>query len=146
MKFICVEMQGFSTPDFEPKELTIITSTGQVYHYLFKNDVLFWMLPTKYQQTISWLERHYHGIKYGSKGIEFNPGIFTEFEAETVYTKGAEKAKFLLKYFPNVVNLEHLDDCPKYEKTWNYCTYHKEDSKWNCSCVNVKILFKYVIN
>ena len=143
MEFICVDMQGFSTPDFKPKEMTIIKSNGEAYHYLFKNEIPFMLLSRKHRRTIIWLERNHHGIMYGPEGVEFTPEIFTEFQGNTVYVKGFQKKQFLDNYFQNVINLEYISGCPKYNRTTKYCTYHCDyvDARWSCSYINCNNLF-----
>ena len=141
-------MQSFSSPEFTPKEMTISTATGQKYHYQFKKEVPFWTIPTKVVRTIRWVERNYHGIRYGPLGLNFTSKIFDKFQNATVYVKGAEKQKFLQKYFSTVINLEYQAECPKFVKTQAYCPHHEENGEettWICSYINCKLLFNYVL-
>ena len=148
MEFICVDIQGFSTPDFEPKEMTIITSNGAAYHYLFRNQIPFMLLSRKHRRTITWLERNHLGIMYGPEGVEFAQEMFSNFQDNIIYVKGTQKKQFMDKYFKTVVNLEYVDGCPNLCKTTKYCTYHCDyvDSSWSCSYVNCQLLCYYIVN
>ena len=146
-EFICIDIQGYTIPEFIPKEMTIINQQGDVHNYLFNSPPLA-NIASKYRHCIKWLDRYHHGISWRRMGILWNPTvIFGEFPSVVVYVKGHQKAQLLSRYYDNVINLEFVEGVPKYAKTSYYCTQHDEcGAAWSCSYVNTKLLYDYIIN
>ena len=142
-KYICVDVQGFATPHFIPKEMTLITGENVTHHFLF--NAPSGGFPYKYRQSIEWLEDRHHGIPYSARGISFDGDIFRHFPAEVVYVKGQQKAEFMSRFYNRVVNLEYEEDSPKIVKTKDYCSYHNQMGySWVCSNKNAYVLKYYI--
>lgn len=154
LRFLIIDIQGFNTPDFSPKEMSIMDSSGKITDFLFKSSIPFNSLSWRSRRGIRWLENNHINIKYSSSG-HVNPKDIDDilYKASltnnTIYVKGHQKCDFLNKYLYNVVeivNLERSNDVPKLEKTNSVCLFHNMRKNRKCVCThnNVKILYDYV--
>lgn len=143
---IVVDMEGFYTPKFTPKELAI--SDGlKTNHYVFKPAIPFENLTNRWKQNVRWLENNLHNIPYVDGHVEYKEiknilKKFTE-NASCIYVKGYQKKEFLDKILDHVViNLENAAGVPNLTKSECDCFYHTKSSC--CSLHNVKILCDFL--
>jgi hypothetical protein len=144
-----IDMQCFNVPSFTPKEISFTYDGISIYNYLILPKVQYSGLNRKLQHTIRWLENNHHGISYNSGYVKYNnlSDIFALHTANLVVVKGAQKLNFLKDYYVNIINLEFIVNCPKFEKQLNStCFYHNKLKVpyVMCSKHNVKILYNYV--
>lgn len=145
-RVLIIDMQGFCTPEFTPKEVAL-TYGGEIKHLLFKSPKPFLTLSRRCQKQAVWLERMHHGLPYnsGHSNLSDIEKIFRIYDADVVYVKGSQKAEYLNNFYDNVINLEEDHDCPNFAKTRECCNLHVlNDKNAVCSLTNVQILYQYV--
>lgn len=146
-----IDMQCFNIPAFTPKELSFSYDGQAIYNYLILPKELYTCLDRKTQHTIRWLENNHHGISYNSGYVKYTdlPHIFAQHSASLVIVKGAQKMDFLKTYYDNIINIEFMANCPKFEKQLNSSCFYHNKLKIRyimCSKHNVKLLHDYVQN
>lgn len=114
MTCVC-EFQAFYNNDneFVIKELVVIDIGKRGYTHLhFLPPFERTKLNSIKRRTASWLENHFHGLQWDEGNVKYNlntiRSVLTRFS--TIYTKGAEKQKFL----KSIVNV-HVFDLDKYK-------------------------------
>lgn len=146
---LIVDIQGFNSPDFVPKELALTyldQNTRGITHFLFKSPIPFGRLSQNLKNQVRWLERNHHSIKYNSGllHLEAINTIFGNRPANIVYVKGSQKAMYLKKFYKCVVDLEQDLNAPKLEKSLSCCVAHCTIPSI-CAYVNVYTICNYLI-
>lgn len=145
-----MDLQGFRGADkkFIPKEVAIISADGnRIETLLIEPPEIYSTLPTAVKKEVSYLEKHHHGLPWGSGYVNFEEfrlevkRVLQSFE--TVYVKGDEKRRILSFLKQPVVNLEQFG-CPplrelKRRKKAVQCMSHTIESPV-CALENVLIL------
>jgi len=141
---VIVDVQGFRTPDFVPKEMAIFDGT-RLGHYLFKPPFPFKRLREDLKREARWLERHKHGLAWSSGHTNLNEinNILQEAtrNARVIYCKGKMKEDYLKKVLPSsdlVIDL--LEETPALAAVTPECFFHKL-AKCNCTVSFVKQLY-----
>ncbi|KAK9878076.1 hypothetical protein WA026_020714 [Henosepilachna vigintioctopunctata] len=138
MKFVTLDIQGFTIADeFVAKELGIYTGT-KTAHFIFKPPQEYSALSTRDKKSVSYLERHHHGLRYSDGYVNYEEinSILTKYltDVNIVYVKGCQKYNFIVGRFneiggtfPLVLNVE-LSDCnppvPNLERKIPICMSH----------------------
>lgn len=96
-KVFTIDIQGFNTPEFTPKELAIYD--GEIVkHYHFKSKCLLSELSENCKKQVRWLETNHHGIPFNSGTSDlkdFNEIVIRETEkANVIFCKGYQKINF----------------------------------------------------
>lgn len=150
---VFVDLQGFRgvNGEFIPKEIAVISADGyKVETLLIEPPENYSELPPSVKKEVSYLEKHFHGLPWGSGYVNFE-----EFELEvkrilqcfdTVYVKGNEKLNVLNFLNKNIVNLEQFG-CPTLRQLRKktkavQCTQHTIDNPV-CALENVLILSEW---
>jgi hypothetical protein len=158
MEYI-LDFQGFKSVanKFIVKELALISVDSQVYElHLLQPPCDFSELPFHLQKQVMWLEKHCHGLYWGSgfRKYENLKEIFLNVKIQgNVYVKGKEKQKFVSDLLSDlnvkVINLEDLG-CPKledlksdYMQTEIMIPCNFNHNTRNCAYVNVQVLLKW---
>ena len=126
-KVLYIDIQGFTTPVFAPKELSLTYNGKDIKTYLFKSPVRFQDLPGKEQRTALWLEKYHHGLKYnvGNYDLQYIFNIVELHPASVVIVKGSQKLSFLRNFYSKVINIEDASNCVKFNKQWIFdCSNH----------------------
>ena len=157
MKFVILDAQGYPTPDFQVKELSIYDGK-QMKSWVFKPKFPFSDLSEKRKKTVNYVYYNIHGVHYNTGYVDYNKLnsiIKKELDGvDTVYVKGSNKKDFLLSVYnelkidsPNVIDIQFSEDLqiPKLDKCMVDCIYHKI-SKSSCSEKNSYILYDYIVN
>lgn len=154
MKLAVFDAQGFQTPEFWVKELTIFDGHTLI-HKLFKPSVGFQDLCEPYKKCVRHLEQHHHMLKYSSEGEsqekakEILKTYVREKTVDIIYVKGFIKEKFLRnaleEFCPQLINLECVPDGPKLLRDIPCCKNHYNKlAKCMCSLTNAYKLFEYL--
>jgi hypothetical protein len=152
MSFAVIDIQGFLTPDFIPKELAIWDGQ-RLGHYVFKEPFPFKYLSEPLQRQAIWLTNNYQlHWHIGDVEISRIPHILDNVKqyAKTVHCKGKIKKEYLLKFLgpPTIIidwdQTPNLHNLPrnqyKFENT--DCFNH---SAGVCAAKNVKLLYDYIL-
>lgn len=156
MKFVVVDMQGFSIPEFFPKEVAIYDGE-RTAHFLVKSPTSLSEIenPSIISQ-IKVLQTRVHGLFYGSGDVPYEslPVILNNYlqDVDRVYVKGTEKQRFLHNVLlgwtcPAVINVEYSEGCPKLEKQPAACFTHtciSAHKPTKCSINNCKTLYSWL--
>lgn len=160
MQLVVVDIQGFSLPEFYPKEISFVNGQ-QNSHYLIKSPVPYSALSPDIKRQVKYLECNHHGLKYSSGYVndeDLNEILRNHLCAvNIVYVKGHQKQEFLEKRLhdleetstPSVVNVEHLnvtmEQPPNFCKDLPLCLYHFNNSKkYMCSLRNSFKLYNWL--
>lgn len=153
-----LDFQGFKNVhnEFIVKELAIVSTDGQFYELqLFQPPCDFNELPVHLQKQVVWLEKHYHGLYWGSGCKNYNSlkDVFKSIAIDgDVYVKGKDKQKFiknlLTEFNVNVINFEDLG-CPNLStlkqqtnlKVMKPCCFNHNPK--HCAYVNVHVLLSW---
>lgn len=156
-----VDIQGFSLPEFYPKEISFV-SGQQKSHYLLKPPVQYNTLSYDIKRQIKYLEYNHHGLKYDSGYITDNDldeilrNHLLNGVADIVCVKGHQKEEFLKKRLDHldeysgvpVINVEYLNFSterpPNFSKDIPLCLYHDNNSKYMCSLRNSLMLYDWL--
>lgn len=152
MSVVVIDIQGFMTPDFLPKEMAVWNGE-RLAHYVFKEPFPFSCLTDKLQRQAAWLTKNHHMLKWSDGDVELSriPHILSDIKktyATKVYCKGDIKYKYLRRYFEEVTDLgkiENLKNLPKNVRPYvnAKCFYH---NKGACAIDNVKLLYDYLLH
>lgn len=120
MEFV-LDFQGFKDKnnEFIVKELSLISMDGHVYELqLFQPPCDFIQLTENVKKQVVWLEKHFHGLYWGSGFKHYSElkDVFKNVNIQgTVFVKGSEKQKFVVallsEFKVNVVDIGNLG-CP----------------------------------
>lgn len=144
---VVFDVQGYMTPDFVPKELSI--SNGQrIGHYLFKPPFPYQTLSQNLKRQCSWVLEKYHGIPWNSGWVDLQniQQIINEaIQGETVvFCKGSMKKEFMERY----TNLQVIDLEPNTFALHNVVErplcYHHTLERCHCSLYNIKFICNYL--
>lgn len=139
MTTLFVDIQGFFSQYFQPKEMTVTCDGNKYYHYLFKSPIKYMKLNTNQRKVV------HHCLKYSNGLIdvgEIGP-ILRLFNPKTVYVKGHQKLEFLKTVLScNIINIE-ASDIPKFQAVHHNCPYHLKEYSI-CSYENVKWLYNFI--
>jgi hypothetical protein len=138
-----IEFQSFigNNNRYIVKELAIVSDSFRC-QLLFKPPYEFERLNDKMRRTARWLARHYHLIRWESGEMRYNEGMIKLLckPFKVIYTTGDEKARFLRKFHPRVVdvylnsvfssvnfNCENNEQCiyPAHNSTHERCALHR---------------------
>ena len=156
MKFIVVDAQGYSIPEFQVKELAVYDGK-QMKNYVFKSPIPFHALNEDHQKQVLYLDGNLHGLFYGYGKTDYDEIYSILYnslqDVDTIYVKGHGKKNFLektlsiMKYkLPKIVNLEFVSgDVPKLEKNNAICDNHHVNF-CKCSVSNAYILYDYIVS
>jgi hypothetical protein len=154
MSFVVIDIQGFKTPEFTPKELAIWDG-NRLAHYVFKEPFSFKYLPEKFQREANWLSNNYHRIKWSDGDVDLSriPYILNNIKryTDTIYCKGQIKSIYLKKLFGEEITVKDLNQTPslrnlprEHIKNANSkCFYHQNGV---CAIDNVKLIYDYIVN
>lgn len=168
MKFITVDMQGFTIDNrFTPKEIVIYDGT-KTSHYMFKSPKPFSSLSTNEKNQVKYLERNHHCLQFNSGYLDYCHlrsilqkqllDICNCGEVQRIYVKGHQKKQFLQEEIFN--NLQDLVDSPiniidmacvqstfNFSKGYPYCFGHRHYNKpCMCAIKNCYDLHSYLCN
>lgn len=157
MKFVVVDMQGFTIPEFFPKEL-VFYNGHQLAYFLIKSPIPFASIDDlDIKRQIQFIQGNIHHINYRSGNVDYEDipeiikTLIVDENVDVVYVKGAAKHKFLedllQPYNIQVVNTEWTDGCPKLEKVVPECMSHTllcNGKKTKCSVNNCKVLYSWL--
>jgi hypothetical protein len=140
-----VDIQGFQTPEFTPKEMAFTYDGENIYTFIFKPNRPLTDLSKKSRQTKRWVESYYHGIPYndGQHKLENLSTILSHFPADLVIAHGEEKKHVLEKFYSNVMNINDQYDLIFKKTLVTDCDNHKKLAYCACAKVNVKHLFNF---
>lgn len=144
-----IDIQGFSTPKYTPKEVSLTYDGKKIDTYLFKSPIAFSKLSTAEIRKVLWLENNHHGIRYrsGDFDLHYFDTIVKEHPAGVVFVKGHQKYEFIRNYYLNTINVETLDDINvKFKKNFIFDCKNHNLTYAVCSMYNVIELFKMEIN
>ena len=156
MKFVAVDIQGFCTPDFQPKELAIYDGK-EMKSYIFKPKIPWRSLPEDSKKQAKYLYGNHHGLHYNYGETAYDDLysiIYNNLrDVDTIYVKGRIKQDFLVKIFNElkynssiIVNLENISsNIPKFQKGHTICSYHDLDI-CVCSVKNAELLYNCIVN
>lgn len=154
MSFVVIDIQGFKTPEFIPKEMAIWDG-NRMAHYVFKEPFPFKYLPEKFQREANWLSNNYHRIGWSDGDVELSriPFILNDIRryADTIYCKGEIKSTYLKKLLNDKITVKDLNQAPflrnlphEYIKFANAkCFYHQNGV---CAIENAKLIYDYIVN
>lgn len=154
-----VDIQGFSLPDFYPKEITFI-SGQQTAHYLLKPPFPANTLSNQLRKQIKYLERFHHGLKYDCGYVNYDMlddllrYHLLNSNTNMVYVKGHQKQEFLENKLreleqtsptsiPDIINVENMVDAPNFIIDIPYCHNHL-NNKSMCSLRNCTKLYNWL--
>lgn len=147
---VVIDIQGFMTPEFTPKELAIWDGISVApVHYLFKPPFPFQHLCQHLKKQAIWLEKNHHGLKWSQGFVDLKDinkilQLATE-NAEAVYCKGEIKVKYLKNLINKpVYDLDYLPSIRKIFKTES-CINHALP-KCVCALNIVKKIYPYIHN
>ena len=150
LNYYVIDIQAFYTPEFTPKELSIMSNDGYIHHYLLTSLKAWNKLPVKSKKQNFHLSHFHHGIRYDDGLMDFSelPRILQNLKADRIYVKGHQKQEFLKTIIDNIliINLENFENCPTLVKTEDTCIYHlvNDVKKYVCSFKNVQLLSNFV--
>jgi hypothetical protein len=154
MSFIVIDVQGFRTPDFVPKEIAIWDGK-RIGHYVFKEPFSFKYLPASLQRQANWLTNNYHRLKWTDGDVELSriPYILKNIVryGKTIYCKGTSKREYLRKHFDDDIIINDLEKTQRlriqskkqYKCISTDCFYHLNGV---CAVENVKLIYDYLLN
>lgn len=152
MSFVIIDLQGFKTPEFVPKEMAIWDGE-RIAHYVFKEPFPFKCLSASLQRQANWLTTNYHKLHWTDGDVDLSriPHILHDIQryANVIYCKGKMKGDFLKKYITKdviVCDLESLSclRCVARNQVANAkCFYHESGV---CAIENVKLLYDYIVH
>lgn len=162
MEFLVVDVQGFNTPYFTPKEICIYNARKQILHTIIKPHKKFTSLDEKIKKQVIFEEKRLHGIRYSS-GISnlkevtaIFRNILQDYAITRIYVKGENKAAFIKtllhdinmeqENYPIIINLEHHQGVPNLKRTIPSCMFHdrlKNDS-FSCAINNCLIIYSWL--
>lgn len=147
---LVIDVEGFRTPAFQPKEMAI-TNGEQMAHYLFKSPMDFNQLPTNLQQEAHWVSRNLHGLSWNSGFVGLHEvgrilAAVTQRE-NIIYVKGAIKAEYLRHFTKTpIIDVDNLQEFsipplpigkpPCFSHNLNYC---------KCSIQNVNFIYSELL-
>lgn len=136
---LILDLQGFKDEKnkFIPKELAAYDGE-KIIHYVFKQPFpLNFLSPECHKQAV-WLMKNHHCINWnlGFTPLHYFSTIIKQVtkNAEFVYVKGVEKAKYIKKYVDNAVI--ELDEEPPLFLSKPKCFYHSKPEAM-CALSNV---------
>lgn len=154
-----VDLQGFFTPDFHPKEIAIFDGYRSA-HFLIKSPKpLFAITDADIMRQIRFIQANVHGIYYESGYIPYESTsalLYSNLvEADVIYVKGKEKLDYLQKIFsekgeyrcPEIRNVEGAWGCPKLSKDYPACLSHTvmgPNQKTRCALNNCRTLYSWL--
>lgn len=150
MSFVVIDLQGFKTPEFIPKEMAIWDGQ-RIGHYVFKQPFPFKYLSESLQRQANWLSTNYHKLNWVDGDVEVSriPHILEDIRkyADIVYCKGRIKSNYLKKYL-DVIDLDQtpcLRNLPRDQValTNSKCFYHENGI---CAVENAKLLYDYILH
>lgn len=157
IEYAVIDIQGVFLPEFFPKELTILHSSGALEHYTVRAPTPWQRLGDAEKKLNNYVERFIHGIKYSffdENTLDYYHllPILANLHADVILVKGHQKKKFLepLVAGRRIINLETWPDCPKLDVCSSYdrrieCTYHSSSSfNFKCSRNNVHVINNYI--
>lgn len=162
MKFVVIDMQGFSVPYFFPKELAIYDGSRMV-HFVFKSPTPLSAIEDEDVRTqIKFLEGAVHCLSYDSGHVPYEEldVVFRKYiienDIDRVYVKGEQKMEFIQKILDdngarhiNVFNVDWRSECPKLIKDYPLCMSHNlvcNFMKCKCSINNCNLLYNWIVS
>lgn len=154
MRSVVIDLQGFKTPEFVPKEIAIWDGE-RIAHYVFKEPFPFRCLSSSLQRQANWLTKNHHKLKWSDGDVDLSriPHILSDIKnyADVIYCKGEIKCDFLRKYFygdvlvKDLKQIVNLKSIPRLNKTLSNakCYYHDSGV---CAVDNVKLIYDYIIH
>ena len=161
MKFVVVDVQGYSLPDFYVKELAI-TDGKELKTYVFKPPISWSTLGEDQKKHVIYMEKEHHGFSYDYGETDYDE-IYSILcqglrDVDTIYVKGRVEKKFLEKNFlektlsdikyklPKIVILKRASKCvPKIQKDMLTCGNHRL-FYCICSANNAYVIYNNIIN
>lgn len=147
MKILIVDVQGFQISDttFSPKELAVYDGKASS-HYVFRAPFHFYTLPSHLQQQANWLMNNHHCINWneGFTPVFLFPKILQRIfrDADLVYVKGREKAKFIRSYTNK--HVIEIEEQPALSPSRPSCMHHSKSPSY-CALSNVYSLYKLYV-
>lgn len=162
MKFVVLDVQGYSSLNFIAKELCIVDRNIQ-NTYLLKPPCNYNQLADDVKKEVSYMERFHHKIKFSSGDIlyeEIRKILYRDIiynKVDVVYVKGNLKKKFLVdnlvgeNHSIDIINLEDCFNVPKFTKNLPIrCLNHQQllidEGRCICALENATMLYKWVTN
>lgn len=145
--FVIVDVQGFkiSEKTLSPKELAAYDG-NTLSHYIFRAPFPFETLPQHFQKQANWLVNNHHCINWdeGFTPVFLFPKIVERLlrDADVVYVKGNEKAKFLRNYTSK--HIIEIEEQPALSAAKPSCMYHLK-SVCHCALSNVYHLYEHYV-
>lgn len=149
-RVIVIDVQGFRTPQFCPKEMSAFDGE-HVCHYLFKPPFSFNRLEDNLKREVKWLENNKHGLRwsYGYTDLCEVRNIIHHLSENTdiIYCKGQMKAEYIQQFLvskssPKVVNLE---EAPALMAAAPQCFFHNLKI-CNCTLTFVKQIYRAILS
>lgn len=142
---VVIDLQGFRTPDFVPKEMAIWDGE-RIDHYVFKEPFPFKYLSKPLQRQAQWLTQNYHKLHWTDGDVDVSriPHILNDIRVAVVYCKGRMKSNYLKKYIKNdIVDLENIPRFFPAATANAHCFYHDSGV---CAVKNVKLIYDYLLH
>lgn len=113
--YFIIDIQGFrdDKKKFILKEIAILSSTGELQHYIIRPPYGLHLLSPNTQKTNRWLQRNHHGFQW-SDGVTYFHNVINHIKKmlndhTKIYVKGFEKKEWItntLKY-ANIIDLDN---------------------------------------
>lgn len=154
---LIIDLQGFVTPNFIPKEMAI-TDGEHTSHYVFKPPFPFRSLEPRLQRAAKWIVKNYHGLNWNSGFVELSQmdailRQVTERE-NVIYCKGKQKADYLRQHTKVIV--KDLDDIEQQEEdgyailplssSWKPPCFSHSLNICSCTLNNVNYIYREILN
>jgi hypothetical protein len=146
---VYVDVQGFKINKnrFMCKEFCLIDG-DETFHAIVKPWFPHKKLLGHYKRQVTWLEQHFHGIKYEEGDIDINElteTVYPKLVDKVIIVKGEEKIqwlKYIFREYGDVIvkdildyELDMLDEPSELEYRNNMCEYHSYTVSYrSCRC------------
>lgn len=161
MSNLIIDLQGFKNNknNFIIKEICILNHQ-MIHHYIVKPPYDWYNLSREKRKESIWLTNNYHGFHWNDGFLTYNElkqKIFPLVNLKNIkiYTKGAQKVKWIRDLFKNQVNVHcinlenmgcniNLQEYKNKNVSWFQCNQHRNENS-RCALQNVLILKDWML-